>query len=84
MMKNRNTPQPGSATYDAERPQHLNVPEYHSSSDRRASYELPSTENLNDQVDANETGISKPSQPKANLGNPRHKDEDDREKLISP
>ncbi|ETZ23061.1 hypothetical protein N824_20710 [Pedobacter sp. V48] len=83
-MKNRNTPQPGSAAYDAEKPQHLNVPEYHSSSDRRASHELPSTENLNDQAEANEAGFSKPSPPKPNLGNPRHKDENDREKLIRP
>ncbi|NQX54515.1 hypothetical protein HQN86_12900 [Pedobacter panaciterrae] len=83
-MKNRNTPKPGSAAYNTEKPQHLNVPEYHSSSDRRMSYELPATENLNDQADLHETKVSSPASPKPNLGNPRNKDEDDREKLITP
>jgi len=48
------------------------------------SYELPATENLNDQADLHETKVASPASPKPNLGNPRNKDEDDREKLITP
>ena len=83
-MKNKSTPKPGSAKYDAEKPQQLTAPEYHSSTERRGSHELPATENLDNQTVKNKTEISKQDRPKINLGNPRNKDEDDREKLITP
>jgi len=57
-MKNRSTPKPGSAAYNPQEPQHLNIPEYHSSTDNRNSYELPAIENLNDDLEQNEAGRS--------------------------
>ncbi|MBB2147289.1 hypothetical protein [Pedobacter gandavensis] len=83
-MKNQSTPKPGSVDYDAEKPQHLNIPKHHSSTDRRDCHELPGIENLNDQADENETNISQQDLPKTDLGNPRNKDEHQRERLITP
>ena len=83
-MKNRNTPKPGSSPYPTERPQHLNMPEYHSSSDRRASHELPAIENLNDQAIDRQPDMLRQHSPKPDLGNPQSKDEGDREKLVTP
>ncbi|WP_449437136.1 hypothetical protein [Pedobacter steynii] len=83
-MKNRHTPKPGSSKYNTEKPQQLTTPEYRSSTERRASNELPATENLDDETAKNDTEISKQDRPKTNLGNPRSKGEDDREKLITP
>ena len=83
-MKNRNTPKPGSSAYPTEKPQHLNIPEYHSGTDRRGSHELPAVENLNDQENDRETDTQQQEPPKPDLGNPQSKDEGDREKLIKP
>lgn len=83
-MKNQSTPKPGSADYDAENPQNLNIPKHHSSTDRRDSHELPAIENMNDQADENETKISQQDLPKTDLGNPQHKDEHQRERIITP
>mgnify|MGYP003578453311 CR=1 FL=1 len=82
-MKNRNTPKPGSSPYPTERPQDLNIPEYHSSSDRRASHELPAIENVNDQADDKEPDTLRQHSPKPDLGNPQSKNEGGREKLIT-
>lgn len=82
-MKNRHTPKPGSARYNVEKPEQLNVPEYHSSTDRRKSHELPATENLNDQADQ-DNRASEHASPETNLGNPRRRNDGDREKLITP
>lgn len=83
-MKNRSTPKPGSADYNTEKPEHLNLPEFHSSTDRRNCHELPATENLNDQADENENNISQQNLPKTDLGNPRNENEKQRERIITP
>lgn len=81
-MKNQTTPKPGTAGYNPESPKDLNMPKYHSISDRRDSKELPGTENLNDQVNE-EQDQPLPKSPKTNLGNNKNKDPES-EKLISP
>jgi hypothetical protein len=84
-MKNRETPKPGSAKYDVEKTEDLTTPKYHSSTDRRSSYELPATENLNDQPENNvDEIISDNDVPKPNLGNKRRDNEKQREKIITP
>lgn len=77
------TPKPGSADYNVEETEKLTTPQFHSSTDRRNSAELPATENLDDQKEIPQTiPDSAPSEP--NLGNKRSDDENEREKLITP
>lgn len=84
-MKKQETPKPGSKDYDTSKTQDLNMPKYHSSTDRRASHELPSTENLNDQQQGKgEEKIKEQDAPKTNLGNKPSPDEKQREKIITP
>lgn len=84
--RKRKTAKPGTAAYDPDKPQNLNIPEYNSSSDYRESHELPAIENLNnEQREENSKKESvKKRPPKPNLGNKRDKDEDQREKIVSP
>lgn len=71
-MKNRETPKPGSEKYDVNKTEDLTTPKYHSSTDRRNSYELPATENLNDQPEnIPDEKITENDIPITNLGNKR-------------
>ena len=67
-MKNRSTPKPGSVAYNPEKPQYLNIPEYHSSTDNRNSFELPAIENLNDELEMNEPWSSASNLSKSDSG----------------
>lgn len=81
-MKNAKTPKPGSDEYDVENPQELNRPGFHSSTDKRASHELPALENLNGQETEESDNSETVAEPKTNLGNDRDKDEKDKERII--
>jgi hypothetical protein len=81
-MKKPKTPRPDSEEYNVEKPQDLNIPKFHSSTDYRNAGELPSVENLNDQSE--DAGEGAPTQvPETNLGKKRKDDEDDRERIIN-
>lgn len=84
-MNNPATPKPHSKKYNVEKTEDLNTPEYHSSTDRRRSHELPATENLNDQPkNKPNKKIQHEDLPKTNLGNKRKDNEKQREKIITP
>ncbi len=90
-MKNRKTPKPGSKEYDVENTQNLNMPEFHSSTNRRESSELPPVENLDYQYIEDEDQYTEGTDrsrnlemPENRLGNERDDDEDEQEKLINP
>lgn len=84
-MKKQETSKPGSKDYDPSKTEALTTPKFHSSTDRRASHELPATENLNDQPQAKgEEKIKEQAAPKTDLGNKRDPDEKQQEKIITP
>lgn len=79
-MKKTRTPKPGSKEYNVEKTEDLNIPEFHSSTDKRYSHELPAIENMNGE----EAQVQNDPEhlPKTNLGNDRSKNEKDRERII--
>ena len=83
-MKNRATPKPGSKQYNPEKTEELNTPQYHSSTDRRSSHELPAIENLNNQHETKaDKHVKDHDIPKTDLGNKRKGNEKQREKIIT-
>jgi Asp-tRNA(Asn)/Glu-tRNA(Gln) amidotransferase C subunit len=82
-MKTDKTPQPGSEGYDVLKTQDLNTPKYNSTSDKKASGDLPALENSNDQLGEIDThNANDTTTPPADLGNKREDDEKERERII--
>lgn len=82
---------PGSDEYNVERPQDLNIPEFNSTSESRASHELPAVEHLDEEhqsgdEEKNRSNMEqqKKMPPKPDLGNKRDDDEEEHERLITP
>lgn len=83
IMKKTKTPKPGSKEYNVEKTEDLNTPEFHSSTDKRDSHELPAIENMNGEEGQAEKIDNDPVHlPETDLGNDREKNEKDRERII--
>jgi len=81
-MENKKTPKPGSADYPINEPQKLNTPMFNSDG-KKPGDEIPPVENMNDQQTVIDTTNSVDlAIPPTNLGNPRDKNEDERERII--
>lgn len=82
-MEQKRTPAPGSAQYNPDQPQELNIPEFNSTTEKRKSGELPAVENMNDeQQHINPHDAHPADTPRTNLGNERKPDEKEKEKII--
>jgi hypothetical protein len=83
IMKHKRTPKPGSKEYNVEKTEDLNMPEFHSSTDKRDSRELPAIENMNGKEASTGKAKTDPERlPDTNLGNDRSKNEKERERII--
>jgi hypothetical protein len=83
LMKNKKTPKPGSKEYNVEKTEDLNMPEFHSSTDKRDSRELPAIENMNgNEASAGKVKTDSERLPETDLGNDRSENEKERERII--